>query len=746
MTDKDIELKEGKVIKDMTTGNKYRIYEVGKDFTDLVEILPYKLSFKTIANQTLMGHLIGSEFIFVDEPERVVDERHLSPDALKTYRERRAIITDINQIIEGDWKILSKHAIQSKIAEIREKYGYNPTTFRRIIIRYVTGGQTVFALTDKDWFNNSRKPYEYKVKTGRKSSVPQGKILDAYDFKAFDYGIKLYKDGVNHKKLTIRQSYYRLLYSFYNELTITGTGTSAKLVPDDQMPTEGQYRVYLNKKMSAKDKAVAKQGLRDVRNNRRLLNGDTVIHTGGPLGICEADAWDVGCLLVSDEHPDIVVGKPTVYAIIDDYSKSIVTVFVSFDRDSYIGLSGTMLSLAQDKKKLYAKYGLEIDDLWFPPAGYLPMRFRTDRGSDFTSDAFEDLCNRIGIIREEVTGGTGSLKGNIERLWGRIGELMTASLEKKGLIMHEPNEKPWKDAKFTIDEFTTMVLIAAAGINSQPCINYPLDAGMIASEVIPIPKNLWEYGVKNEGLQRQIKSIAQYAYDMMIDCKATISRSGIYFQGLYYKTDPDNPDPFIDRVRFEAGDTKIAFPIRIDPRRVDEVYYTNEGDATIRKAVLAINNRAAMDSYKNMTWQEYMAYKKKRNAIQAISRRQAEKQKAATYMTIEAYADQTAMRHDAALDATLPMDPNTGEIIANGTKGSGTRKDNLRIHHDEAKQKFRNDHSLYKETEETDDQKLPVEEPEEKPKKHKLDERLMNPQTPEDWVAVMKAYRNGEYE
>lgn len=498
--------------------------------------------------------------------------------------------------------------------------------------------------------------------------------------------------------------------------------------------------------MSAKDKAIAKQGLRDVRNNRRLLNGDTVIHSGGLMGICEADAWDVGCLLVSDDNPNIVVGKPTVYAIIDDYSKSIVTVFASFDRDSYIGLSGTMLSLVQDKQELYKRHGLEIDDLWFPPAGYLPSRIRTDRGSDFTSDAFEDLCNRIGVIREEVTGGTGSLKGNIERLWGRIGELMTASLDKKGLIRHEPNEKPWKDAKFTISEFTTMVLIAAAGINVQPCINYPMDADMIAHDVIPTPKNLWEYGMTKRGPKKKIHSVKQYVYDMMIDCKATISRSGICFEGLYYKTDPENPDPVIDRLRFDAGNTKIAFPIRIDPRRVDEIYYSNEGEATVRKAVLTSADRAGMASYKDMTWQEYIAYKKKRDHIRALSRQEAEEIKAAVYMTEEAYANTVADNHDAAVKASLPMDPETGEILETSQKESGTRKDNLRIHHDEAKQKFRNEHSLYKETEQAESQKLPVKEPGEKLKKHKLDERLMNPQTPEDWVAVLEAYRNGEFE
>lgn len=128
------------------------------------------------------------------------------------------------------------------------------------------------------------------------------------------------------------------------------------------------------------------------------------------------DEVEVDLSLVSADDPKRVVGRPVVYVMLDLYTRLIVAVSIGFDNNSVLGFTNCLMNLADDKVEYCKKYGLTItENIW--PSGYLPKRIRCDRGAEYRSKRVKEICNELGIMRELVTAGTGSLKGSVEQFF-----------------------------------------------------------------------------------------------------------------------------------------------------------------------------------------------------------------------------------------------------------------------------------------------------------------------------------------
>lgn len=624
---------EGLLLYDVDNTIQIRIVDEKCGFVRAVKIHPLQLDIRYYRAAAFAADCLKGKFLLVKEEPRIVDEGILNARDLKNYHERLEIIKALKEILGNDLLGYTDRANKAAVDTVYDSFGVKRGTFRHWLLRYIQSGQQKWSLLNQFKSVNGRKrPVSRNIqnKLGKKPGKAQGKILDEYDYRVLDEFLRFYRQNISKMKFT--DCWRDIRQQFYNELTITGKGTARKLIPVTEYPTEAQVRYYADQRLSPAEKILSKMTKKEARNNTRNLNGDTRFNVKGPMAVCECDAWDAGIILIDNKHPEIKVGKPSVYAIVDVYSGAVVTFYITYDRDNIIGLSSMMLSLMDDKKGLAAGR-VNPEAVWFP-GSYLPTILRTDRGPDFTSDAYETICNRLEINRELVPGAMGSLKPNVERLWGRIDSLLTSHVTKKGKINHKYGEKPYKDAILTINEYTKIVTEAVIAINSEPILGYPVDSDMIAEHVDLTPRSLWNYGVKKYGEPRSILNKEQFLFDLLLESTAKVTRSGTTFNSLFY----DNPeDKRLQNLRIKTQDKDSPLTVRYDPRSVGTIWY-HWPDETFYRQMNLMPGKSGMVSFAKMSFQEYMAYLNEKKMIISGARQRKDEVRTAAY-----FAEKTAV-------------------------------------------------------------------------------------------------------
>lgn len=138
---------------------------------------------------------------------------------------------------------------------------------------------------------------------------------------------------------TIESSYEWLLQNYYTEYKVINGVISSSRLPETQRPTYWQYYTYLKKNVSKEENDAIKTSVREVRNNKRILEGDSLSNVYGPGDMVEIDAVEVDLSIVSELDRSKVVGRPIMYVMVDIFTRMILAISVSFDNNSMIALT-----------------------------------------------------------------------------------------------------------------------------------------------------------------------------------------------------------------------------------------------------------------------------------------------------------------------------------------------------------------------------------------------------------------------
>lgn len=371
----------------------------------------------------------------------------------------------------------------------------------------------------------------------------------------------------------------------------------------------------------------------EQRNDKRLIVSDSLNGVYGPGDMVEIDACEVDISLVSSIDKNKTIGRPIVYFMIDVYTRIILAVSVAFDNNSILGVTNLFINLSDDKKKYCSKYGIEYDNDKIWPSNIIPRRLRVDRGSEFKSKEFDRICNELGIEKQLVSGGSGSLKGTVEQSFHKMHSKQNVHLEDFGLIEKRHDSKHHIEATLNINQYTKMVINFVLTHNQQYNEGYPLTKEMIENNVKPIPSLLWEFGIKKYGNPRPIPIIEQYLYTLMTPINASISRKGISYKDLYYFSIEDKS---LYKEMFNAGNKKVPFKARIDKRDVSQIYYIRDNQLIVAPLNEALAGNA---DYKGYTMKEYEDFRKYRKKLNAEGRIHNEELSALNYAINEGVVD-----------------------------------------------------------------------------------------------------------
>lgn len=682
------------------------LYDDGK-MCIVCQINTTKLVINYYSATDLREQIRNNYFSVIEETPIVLNIDAMKPDERKRFEAKKAIVKEITNIYGPTFIGLTGKFKRPEVNAILEKYDIKRNVFWRIIRLYLQSGCQLISLADNRSQNAPSVPrptMNYNKKVGRpaKYGLFKGVVLNDEVRERFDEFLERYKKG---REQTFKNAYIGLTEKYYSEMK---NGVFVPL-PESQRPTYRQFYYYCKKHLTGAEMDEIKTSRMEARNAKRLLLSSARKDAIRPGWICEVDALEVDLSITSVLHPDQAVGRPIVYFMVDVYSSMIVAASVSFENNSMIGLTNLLTNLADDKTEYCKKHGFSVDGDAYWKSCFIPHELRCDRGSDFMSNKFEEICERLGIIRTLEPPGMGSMKGIVEQSFHQFQSTFKPLLEKKGLITKRYDSNHHREAMLNIENFEQMLITFILEHNRKTIENYPMSKQMIKENITPSPVNLWEYGCEKFGSPVPITSAnrSQFIYDLMPEVNASLSRKGITYKDLVYI---NNETALLSKM-YDLGTKRTKFPVRYDPRNVSHVYYIGENN----KLCIATLNEGIpnMSDFADLTWFEYEEILEAKKEILADGKSK----------NFEIDFDQYRT-YSAIIDAAYTP------VLAN-TK-------NLREARKAEKQSRNSDNSLFEHIDEADKKELPEVKAKKKVSKKK-DERPLLPDKKKEQEIVIKS-------
>lgn len=640
---KNIEI--GDILVNKESGVSYRIIYISD-----VDIVVCQMN---ITRLEIFSMLISSVLAYLENEKYEVEKNEkglLLPETLtipmqKQYRTNKDIINDIYEDYGPTFLGLMGNGRKDKLTAIQKKYNVSRLKCTRLVLKYLQSGFEESALVDPRALKQKKyKEYTYNKRPGRKSDadVTSKVIVTDNVREQFKEALEKYKED---RHQTIESTYEWLLQKYYTETKVIDGTICFSRLPVTQRPSYWQYYTYFRQNISKEELDTIKTSAKEVRNDKRILESDSLNGIYGPGDMVEIDAVEVDLSVVSELDRHKTVGRPIMYLMVDVYTRMILAMSVAFDNNSIIALTNLFLNLSDDKMKLCKQYGFEInEDAWI--SGIIPRHIRVDRGADFRSDRFANFLRELGIDRQLVSGATGSLKGTVEQEFRALHYAIKPHMAENGVITQRYDSQHHEKATITIKEFTKMAIAFVLHHNQNASSTYPLTTDMIRNGIHANPQELWKYGCAKYGNPRSITNIDQYYYSLLTPVKARITREGIKALGLFYTT----TDPEIRRKMYDAGRKSVVFEMRYDPRNIAQLYYI---DKELHLATAPLNlKKTGMQGYSGMTEYELKMYKKRERELRAEDKARNRENKADLYAVEEMISKEAIAGKAESVDAS----------------------------------------------------------------------------------------------
>uniref|UniRef100_UPI0035E41C44 Mu transposase C-terminal domain-containing protein n=1 Tax=Paenibacillus alginolyticus TaxID=59839 RepID=UPI0035E41C44 len=466
------------------------------------------------------------------------------------------------------------------VREALNRTGLHKSTIYRYLRRYWQGGKIKNTLLP--FYNNcgsrgtERTPGETKRGRPRKfEDEPSGINIDEETKQLLRSGIRLFYN--TKEKAPLKHAYQKTLEKFFS----TGFRQEGKalipiLPPSEQLPTFGQYRYWFKKEMDLEDTLKSRLGKKQFELNFRPILGSSTYESFGPGSRYQIDATIADVFLVSEYRRDWIIGRPIVYIVIDVFSRYIAGVYIGLEGPSWIGAMMALANTTRDKVQFCAQYGIEIEpEEWI--CSHLPQKLTADRG-ELEGHKPGHLIDVLGVDVENTSPYRADWKGIVEQQFRLINlrsvRFIPGAIKER---YRERGERDYRlDAKLTLREFTEIMIRNVLYHNNHHHMHwYDRNEFMVTDDVLPIPRDLWQWGIinRNGRLKKQPEHIVKL--NLMYHGEATVTAEGIQFKGMHYGCDLALREQWFVKARAsKTWRVKVCY----DPRSTNEIYlWLDEG-------------------------------------------------------------------------------------------------------------------------------------------------------------------------
>ncbi|QKO20588.1 DDE-type integrase/transposase/recombinase [Rhodoferax sp. BAB1] len=484
---------------------------------------------------------------------------------------------------------LSRQTFTALIRKHASETATNQTTLLRTLLRYYYFGGTRLALLSlppgikpghAPYERKPTEPQEYQPKRrGRQAglSIELGHndfVVSSADIEDMVASFQqLLRKGPAFKT-TAHEDYLAGLFrvrhpSIYAEYIKGGR---------PEPVTARQFRYYVDGHLRLTDDLA--RNMRTHRHNPGYLGS---VRAAGPGEVYEIDATGGRLHLVSSDDQPVNVGKPTIYLLIDRWSRFVVSAYISLRSPSYEEVRHVLLIAFTSREARFNRLGVNITDTRWP-IGRMPAVICPDRGADFMSDSMEQsVVLDLGIDLTPLPPLCPDGKAIVERLIREIKRRMAAS-GRKGVYADRPLDPRTKKAArraeaaavHTLADAYRLLIDIIVDHNNRPHSTLRRKRILTQAGVEPTPNNAYLWGLRNmTGLRSAPLCEEDYQRLLLSTDKGSIS-NGI----LRYKSRPYVPDneQAAELSRQSTGRAK-SIDIRLDKTYPTEIFIpSNQGE------------------------------------------------------------------------------------------------------------------------------------------------------------------------
>lgn len=563
---------------------------------DAITSMPRKELLRTIEEE-----IEGEKLIEMKDPfARIINEKDLSELQIN---KRDLAWEFIERYWEANkYELLEKNHRENKLMEIANSSGVSLTKVKKTFSRYWQRGMNKNALLP-DYINSGGKGKEKKLsdkKVGKPARVDylgdsvEGINITADVKKHFEFVLNKYYR--NNKKISLKETYTLILRDFYSDVYRENNEVKHTVWDSERIPKYNQFYYWFKKSEDVKKDIVLRDSDKEFNLKHRPLLSNSTIETDGPGTRFQIDATIADVHLVSSLSTKRIIGRPIVYAIIDVYSRLITGIYVGLEGPSWLGAMMAVDNMIADKVEFCKEYGIEItEDQW--PSKHLPDIIIADRG-EFEGYSPENLINNLNVKVENTSPYRGDLKGIVERsfrtLNTKIKHKTPGAIQKE---FRKRGDKDYRlDSTLTIKEFIRLYINIVLNHNSHLIEKYPVEKEMLEDEILPIPIQLWSWGIENK--KGRLKTVDRdvLRLNLLPRGKASVSRAGIKFKGLSYSSNKAISQQWF--IKPKARSIEIVY----DPRNVNKIYIPHDNGLGYEECYLL----ETCNQYKNCLFEEIL--------------------------------------------------------------------------------------------------------------------------------------------
>lgn len=388
--------------------------------------------------------------------------------------------------------------------------------------------------------------------------------VDRMTLRVFDH---FYRWKLREIGRSLRQAYEEMCTTVYVGTDQTGANFDFDL---RQIPSQHTFEHWY---FQLVDHATRRKGTRGdlnyVQNEREEL-GDEVSKSlvAGLIASGDATIWNIS--IRSRLAGRRVVGCPVVFRIRCKDTGMPLGIAVSLEAASWIGMATAIMNCLEDKVELCKKYGIDIRPEDWPICG-LPAVLEVDRGEtdNHHPTAF---IQSTGVEVKNLQGKRPDLKGGVESDWRTLQVRLNGITPGVLIETWEKQENTnWKlNGEMDIDQFTALLIeheLARIKIIRE---EVHLSDDMVAAGVVRTPLSMWNHHIatKGGGLMGAFDK-DEVSLSLLPRKQATITETGIYFEGCYYLCQELIAEHAFSRAR-KHGHSKVE--VAFDPRLADCIF------------------------------------------------------------------------------------------------------------------------------------------------------------------------------
>ena len=558
---------------------------------------------------------------WIDESVLITPDKELGP---KNIEIRDKAWEAIKKIVTQEPDCYDPRLRGALVAESQERTGLHKSTIYRYLRRYWQGGKVKNALLP--YYRNCGGGGGERKATERKRGRPRKFVENQVGVNINEDMRQLFRSGIRlfyntNEKAPLKRAYHLTIEKFFTAgYRVEGNKKIPILLPGEQLPTFGQFKYWFKKERDLQDSLIKRYGKNKYQLQYRPVLGSSTSEAFGPGSRFQIDATIADVFLVSEYRREWIIGRPVVYVVIDVFSRYITGLYIGLEGPSWIGAMMALANTTADKVKFCAEYGIDIEpDEWV--CSHLPQKLTADRGELEGHHPYH-LINTLGVDVENAAPYRADWKGIVEQQF-RLFNLRTIHFIP-GAVKERIRERGQRnyrlDARLTLREFTKIMILSVLYHNNHHHMRwYNRNEFMIAEDVPPVPRELWNWGIQNR--TGRLKQVPEDIVKLNLLCQgeAIVTGSGIQFKGMYYSCESALREQWFIQARAgRSWRVKVAY----DPRTTNEIYLWLDDGRRFETCTLLERE----DRYRNKRFEEVedlLAIERQRYREQETSELQA---------------------------------------------------------------------------------------------------------------------------